>query len=66
MVWPHVGREARVELGRFWGLVEAAAAAVDGECGARAERLTAMLEHWDFEDDEEVRRRLPRTWARLT
>ena len=23
-------------------------------------------DHWDFEDDEEVRLRLPRTWARLT
>jgi Protein of unknown function (DUF4240) len=23
-------------------------------------------EQWDFEDDEEVRRRVPRTWARMT
>jgi hypothetical protein len=23
-------------------------------------------EQWDFEDDDEVRRRLPRTWARMT
>jgi Protein of unknown function (DUF4240) len=23
-------------------------------------------EHWDFENDDEVRRRLPRVWARMT
>jgi len=26
----------------------------------------SLGEHWDFEDDEEIRRRLPRTWARMT
>jgi Protein of unknown function (DUF4240) len=41
---PHVGREARVDLDRFWELVEAAAIAALRDCEAQAEQLTAMLE----------------------
>jgi Protein of unknown function (DUF4240) len=33
-----------VDLDRFWELIEAAAVAVDVDCEAQAERLTAMLE----------------------
>jgi hypothetical protein len=44
VLWPQVGGEARVDLDRFWELVEAAALTADGDRQAQAERLEAMLE----------------------